>query len=81
MAFIPYVPAEQAGGLLRELYERYTNESGAVDNIVRIHSLNPKSMRDHMGLYAHLMRGRSPLTRIQREMIAVAVSAANGCFY
>jgi alkylhydroperoxidase family enzyme len=52
-----------------------------MDNILRIHSLNPPSMAHHVQLYAHLMRGRSPLTRAQREMIAVTVSAENDCFY
>lgn len=81
MAHIPYVPDDEAEGLLADLYERYVGRRGWVDNIVRIHSLNPRSMRDHMDLYAHLMRGPSPLTRIQREMIAVVVSAENDCFY
>jgi alkylhydroperoxidase family enzyme len=81
MAYISYVPYEDAGGLLAELYEQCGDGSGGVDNIIRIHSLNPRSMRDHMGLYAHLMRGRSPLTRIQREMLAVTVSGLNDCFY
>ena len=81
MAFIPYVPSAEATGLLRELYARYGDADGALDNILRIHSLNPRSLRDHVELYAHLMRGPSPLTRVQREMIAVAVSAANDCFY
>ena len=52
-----------------------------VDNIVRIHSLNPPSMEHHVRLYAHLMRGESPLSRTQREMIAVTVSSVNDCFY
>ncbi len=81
MAYIPYVPYEDAMGLLRELYGQYGEGSRGVDNIIRIHSLNPRSMRDHVQLYVHLMRGRSPLTRIQREMVAVAVSAINDCFY
>jgi alkylhydroperoxidase family enzyme len=81
LAFIPYVPYEDATGSLAEQYKRYTTPEGGVDNIVRIHSLNPPSMGHHVTLYAHLMRGRSPLTRPQREMIAVAVSAENDCFY
>jgi len=79
MAFISYVPHEEADGLLAELYARYGGES--VDNIIRIHSLNPRSMRDHVDLYGHLMRGRSPLSREQREMLAVTTSALNDCFY
>ena len=79
MAHIPYVPHEDAEGPLAEMYERYGGPE--IDNIIRIHSLNPPSMVHHVQLYSHLMRGRSPLTRVQREMIAVAVSAANDCFY
>ncbi|MCH7562569.1 MAG: carboxymuconolactone decarboxylase family protein [Gemmatimonadetes bacterium] len=81
MAHIPYVPQEEADGLLEELYARYAATDGQLDNIVRIHSLNPPSMQHHLQLYAHLMRGRSPLSRVRREMIAVTVSAANDCFY
>ncbi len=79
MAHIPYVPFDDADGLLAELYSEYGRER--IDNIIRIHSLNPRSMRDHVELYAHLMRGPSPLSRIRREMIAVVVSAENDCFY
>jgi alkylhydroperoxidase family enzyme len=81
MAHIPYVPNEEATGLLKDLYGRYARADGSLDNILRIHSLNPRSLRDHVELYAHLMRGASPLSRAQREMIAVTVSAANDCFY
>jgi len=81
MAFIPYVPGDEARGLLSEMYARYGDERGGLDNILRIHSLNPASLGHHVQLYAHLMRGPSPLTRVQREMIAVTVSAANDCFY
>lgn len=81
MAHIPYVPYEDAQGLLAQLYRRYGGADGTLDNILRIHSLNPPSLEHHVQLYAHLMRGPSPLTRVQREMIAVTVSAANDCFY
>jgi alkylhydroperoxidase family enzyme len=38
-------------------------------------------MRAHVALYRTIMFGRSPLTRAEREAIAVAVSAANDCHY
>lgn len=81
MAHIPYVPYDEASGLLARLYDRYRTAEGGVDHIVRIHSLNPSSMEGHVRYYAGLMRGRSPLSRAQREMIAVVVSAENDCFY
>lgn len=81
MAWIEMIPEEEATGRLKELYDKYTEAWGGVDNIMKIHSLNVKSMQTHFDLYAHLMRGKSDLTRAQREMIAVVVSAVNRCHY
>ena len=81
MAWIKMIAEEEASGRLAELYEKYQEPLGGVDNILKIHSLNVKSMQTHYDLYAHLMRGRSDLSRIQREMIAVVVSAVNQCRY
>lgn len=81
MAFISYVPEEDAPPQLAELYRRYRAPWGGVDNIIRIHGHNPNSMTAHLQLYRGLMRGPSPLSRAQREMIAVTVSAINKCFY
>ena len=81
MAWIPMVPDAQATGALRELYDKLTEPWGGVDHILKIHSLHPAAMSAHFDLYRILMRGPSPLSRIQREMIAVVVSAANECRY
>ena len=51
------------------------------DNILRIHGVHSRTMRQHYDFYRELMYGKSPLSRIQREMIAVVVSAANECRY
>ena len=53
----------------------------AVDNIERIHAVSPGIQQRHVDLYVDLMRRPGPLSRTQREMIAVVVSAANGCHY
>lgn len=81
MAHISYVPEDDASPQLAELYRRYRASWGGVDNIIRIHGHNPQSMEGHHRLYHHLMRGASPLSRAQREMIAVTVSGINRCFY
>jgi alkylhydroperoxidase family enzyme len=52
-----------------------------VDNILAIHSLNPASLGAHVDLYKVCMFGPSGLSRAQREMVAVVVSAANRCHY
>lgn len=51
------------------------------DNILRIHGVHSRTMRQHFDLYRELMYAKGPLTRIQREMIAVVVSAQNRCRY
>jgi alkylhydroperoxidase family enzyme len=72
MAFIAYVPPEQ----LAE-HERVNDP----DNIIQIHAIHPATMRQHYDLYVELMHRRGPLNRVQREMIAVTVSALNHCHY
>lgn len=81
MAWIKMISMEAATGALKKMYEKYIEPAGVVDNILMIHSLNPKSLKTHYDLYAHLMRGKSDLSRAQREMIAVVASAANKCHY
>lgn len=67
MAFIEYVPAREW--------------KLDPDNILRIHGINPRVLRAHLELYKAVMHAESPLSRAQREMLAVAVSAYNGCHY
>ncbi len=81
MAYIPYIEYEDASQEVRALYDKFRNGGGTVDNILRIHGPNPKSWTHHYDLYANLMSGRSDLSRVQREMIAVVVSSINECHY
>lgn len=52
-----------------------------LDNVLACHSLNPGALQAHLLLYRTIMFGESPLSRSEREAIAVAVSAANDCHY
>jgi len=81
MAWIKVIQESEAEGELKQLYDRLTEPWGGVDHILKIHSLNPASLRAHFELYKTLMRGKSGLSRAQREMIALVVSATNHCHY
>ena len=81
MAWIRTIDEDEAEARLAKLYDRVREPWGGVDNIFKIHSLNPGSIRGHLEMYRSAMRGRSPLSRIQREMIAVVVSSVNRCHY
>lgn len=81
MAWIKIIHEQDAVGELKDLYSDLIEPWGGVDNIMKIHSLNPPSLSGHSSLYETLMRGQSDLTLVQREMIAVVVSALNQCHY
>lgn len=81
MAWIKMIREEDAKGQLKKIYDLLVEPWGGVDNILKIHSLNPRSLRAHFDLYKTVMRGRSELSFIQREMIAVVVSSINQCHY
>lgn len=81
MAWIEVIDEEEADGQLREMYERMRDPRGPVDNILKIHSLDPPTLRAHFDLYKTVMHSHSALSRREREMVAVVVSAANRCHY
>lgn len=81
-AWIEIIAEDAAVGELAELYDAHrAPQTGVVDNILKIHSLNPPTLRDHAQLYTTLMFGKSGLTRPEREMIGVVVSVENRCPY
>ena len=79
-AWIERIGPDQAEGKLAEAYERISR-GRPMDHILEIHTLHPQSLIDHYALYRTSMFGPSPLSRVERESIAVVVSAANDCFY
>ena len=81
MPWIKQIPIDEATGLLEKQFEAALKRAGRVWNIVHIMSLNPKAMRTSINFYSEIMMGDSPLTRVQREMLATVVSAELECFY
>ncbi len=72
MAFIDYVSA-----LALAPGDRVADP----DNIIQIHAVHPAVMRQHYELYRQLMHRDGPLSRRERELLGVRVSALNHCHY
>jgi alkylhydroperoxidase family enzyme len=72
MAFIRYRPEQNLG-----LDERVPDP----DNIIQIHAIHPPAMRQHHESYRELMHHPGPLSRREREILGVRVSALNNCRY
>ena len=81
MAWIKVIAHEEARGFLKKLYDDAVKRAGRIWNIVSIMGQNPRAMKASMDFYGVLMRGASPLSRGQREMLAVVVSSGNHCIY
>jgi alkylhydroperoxidase family enzyme len=82
MSWIRVIAKSEAVGKLADLYRRIApRRDEIVDHILAVHSLNPEVLERHLDLYRALMYGRSPLSRRERELVATAVSAGNGCHY
>lgn len=81
MSTIRVIPYEGAEGELKAIYDDLIKKRGKLAAVHTIQSLNPATIIAHMELYMTIMFSHSPLSRAQREMIAVVVSTANGCDY
>jgi uncharacterized peroxidase-related enzyme len=81
MAWIPTIDESEAEGALKDGYQGVKGFRGKLSNIMQVQSLNPQGMQEHLDLYMAFMFDRSGLSREERELIAVVVSAANRCAY
>ena len=81
MAWIETVDEADAEGLLARIYDAARERAGRVFHILKVQSLNPGALRGMLQLYQAASLGDSPLTRAQREMLAVVVSRVNECHY
>lgn len=81
MAWINAPGVDDSNGRIKEIYERILRDRGHVANIFQAQGMEPDALEDHVSLYEHLMIDPGPLSREEREMVAVVVSAANRCAY
>jgi uncharacterized peroxidase-related enzyme len=81
MSRIKVISYEESAGRLRDIYDDLIATRGKLADVHTIQSLHPESIVKHMELYMEIMFSKSELSRAEREMMAVVVSAANQCDY
>jgi len=81
MAWIRTMDQDSASGKTKKIYDKILKGRGHLANIFIAQGLEPEVLEDHLNLYVHLMIGPGPLSREEREMVAVVVSAANRSAY
>lgn len=80
--WIEIVPDDAWDGELAEMKPLVIDPThDRVDHIMGIHSLNPRAMAAHDGLYRSSMAGTKTLRKVERELVALVVSLENHCHY
>ena len=78
---LPELERAKLGPDIHKYFERCDEKLGFVPNVLRAYSFNAGKLANFMAMYNELMLAASGLTKLEREMIAVAVSSVNHCFY
>ncbi len=81
MAWIKQINEDEAKGKLQKVYNKISEKRGKLANIMKVHSLDPVTMQNHLNLYLSIMFNKSGLNREEKELVAVVVSALNNCAY
>lgn len=66
---------------MQRYFARCREKLGYVPNVLASYAFEPAKLQAFVAFYNDLMLADSPLTKLEREMIAVVVSSANRCFY
>lgn len=65
----------------RAYFDLCAEKLGLVPNVLRAYAFDIAKLDAFIAMYNDLMLGDSGLSKLEREMIAVVVSAVNRCFY
>lgn len=66
---------------MQSYFDKCQEKLGFVPNVLKAYSHNMEKLQNFISLYDELMLGASSLSKLEREMIAVVVSAENKCYY
>lgn len=75
------LPAPQLSDATKAYFAKCEEKLGMVPNVLLSYAFDEKKLRAFTDTYNDLMLGDSGLSKLEREMIAVAVSSINHCFY
>ena len=75
------LPAPQLSDATKAYFAKCEEKLGLVPNVLLSYAFDEKKLRAFTDTYNDVMLGDSDLSKLEREMIAVAVSSINHCFY
>jgi uncharacterized peroxidase-related enzyme len=78
---LPVPPRSALAPDLQKYFAVCDAKIGFLPNVLAAYTFDEQKLRAFVGMYNDLMLADSPLSKLEREMIAVVVSSANRCYY
>ena len=75
------LPAGKLSPAMTAYFKKCQDKLGFVPNVLLAYAFDNTKLETFAALYNDLMLGESGLSKLEREMIAVAVSSQNRCYY
>lgn len=74
-------PETELSAPMQAYFDKCQEKLGLIPNVLRAYAFNSAKLEAFVAFYNDLMLAPSGLTKLDRELIAVAVSAVNHCYY
>lgn len=78
---LPPLPRSELSSDMQKYFAKCDEKLGMLPNVLAAYSHDDAALRAFAGMYNGLMLADSGLSKLEREMIAVAVSSTNHCYY
>lgn len=78
---LPPLPRAELTPGMQKYFAKCEEKLGMVPNVLSAYSHDNDKLDAFVGLYNNLMLADGGLSKLEREMIAVAVSSVNHCYY
>lgn len=81
MGYVKQVAEDNASGAIRRVYDAAVAREGEIAEIIKVQSVDAKSVQAGVNLYTNIMKVKNALTPAQREMIGMVVGNVNDSYY
>ena len=75
------LPPAKLSPAMQAYFKKCEQKLGFVPNVLLAYAFDNAKLEPFVAMYNELMLGESGLSKLEREMIAVAVSSQNRCYY
>ena len=75
------LPAAKLSPAMQAYFDKCVEKLGFVPNVLKAYAFDNAKLEPFVAMYGEIMLGPSGLSKLERQMISVAVSSQNRCYY